>query len=250
MPTEHRSQVEKAEGAGTQCPIQKVCSMSFACSPEGRQMGVTLDGMDRFQRGTLLFRDYGDGQPALVLQSGLAAAVSYFPDGETMVWALYGPGVAIGVIGALSRVTRPYVVRTLTEVTVCRLSIPRLAQQFEKEPQWVMRAIAHNMPANGWQLWIMNAQRVKERLRRLLIVLANLVEYGGLDVVVPVAQSDLAFVIRTDPATVSTCLRRLQDEGFLRLGYRKVTVVGSCSLDEAALNFRLTPLNLDAPATV
>lgn len=243
----------RASDVVAQCPIRAVCFGAFTCSDQSRRAGVPSPNQVRFRKGDLVYYDQIEGQSLVIIQSGIAALVNYLPDGETLITEVIGPGMALGLTAAMSGRRHPLVVTALTELTGCIAYSPRLVNWIDGEPTLrrpALRLIDEAFQAIFRQQWTMNAHHMRERLRRQLLVVANLVEPAGVDVVVPLTQSDLAFLIGTTHGTVSEYLRELGEEGVVRAGYGKVTVLGSCALDPAMMNFTITPLNLNSLASL
>jgi CRP-like cAMP-binding protein len=145
---------------------------------------------------------------------------------------------------AIFQVKYPYTIKALSPVTVCKLYGAHLVQLVKENSAYlsqVLASIENNDHSLGRQLWIMNAQRVQERLRRALMIMANFRAYSGEDLILPLTHSDLALLINTDRSTVTRCLKRLEKEDFLQLGYQSITVKGNIELNELDLNFKVLP---------
>lgn len=229
---------------GLECPIRDICYSSFACSPDNAKRGLSPYSFLNFEKGEMIFYGENVEQSVLIIQTGLAVAFNFQPNGEIMVIGIIGPGVMIGEMEAIFQVKYPYTIKALSPVTVCKLYGAHLVQLVKENSAYlsqVLASIENNDHSLGRQLWIMNAQRVQERLRRALIIMANFRAYSGEDLILPLTHSDLALLINTDRSTVTRCLKRLEKEDFLQLGYQSITVKGNIELNELDLNFKVFP---------
>ncbi|NPV78458.1 MAG: Crp/Fnr family transcriptional regulator [Anaerolineae bacterium] len=226
------------------CPIRNICYSSFACSPDNMLRGLAPAGLEYYKKGEMIFYGEDPEQAVLIMQSGIGVAFNFQTNGEVMIIGIVGPGIMIGEVEALFHIKYPYVVKALTSVTVCKLYGPHLVQLVKENMSClsqVVAAIENNDHSLGRQLWIMNAQRVQERLRRAIVIMANFRAFSGEDMTLPLTHDDFALVVNTDRPTVSRCLKRLEDEGFIQLGYQSITVSGNVRLNDIDMNFRILP---------
>jgi CRP-like cAMP-binding protein len=229
---------------GIDCPIREICYSSFACSAKNVQRGLAPAGLEYYRKGEMIFYGQDAEQAVLNVQSGIGVVFNYQANGEAMIIGMIGRGVMIGEMEAFFQVKYPYVIKALTPVTVCKHYAAHLVRLVKENPAYlgqVVAAIENNNHSLGRQLWVMNAQRVQERLRRVLMILANFQVFAGEKTTLPLTHEDLALLVNTDRSTVSRCLKRLEKEGFARLGYQSVTVLGDIVLNEKDVNFRVLP---------
>jgi len=228
-----------------QCPIRENCYSSFACTAQYAQRGLAPAGLEDYQKGDMIFYGQDAEQAVLNVRTGIAVVINYQANGEAVIIGLVGQGVMVGEMEAFFQIKYPYVIKMLTPVTVCKYYAVHLVQVVNENPLYlgqVIAAIENNDHALGRQLWVMNAQRVQERLRRQLAILANFQAFAREEVnPLPLTHDDLALLINTDRSTVSRCLKRLEEEGFVKLGYQSVTVTGAYTLKDLDVNFRVYP---------
>ncbi|MBN1315331.1 MAG: Crp/Fnr family transcriptional regulator [Anaerolineales bacterium] len=227
-----------------ECPVREICYSSFACSPANIRRGLAPAGLVHYKKGEMIFYGMDADQSVLIVQTGIAVAINYLENGDAMIIGIIGRGVMIGEMEAFFHIKYPYVIKALTPVTICKHYGVHLVKLVKENPDYlsqVVAAIENNDHSLGRQLWIMNAQRVQERVRRTLVILANFQMFDNQNTDLPVTHDDLALLVNTDRPTVSRCLKRLEKDGFVELGYQSMTVLGDYELNEASMNFRFLP---------
>ena len=182
-------------------------------------------------KNTVLFRNEIDCDCTYVILSGLAVVYYYTETGEAVVCGIFGRGCTIGEIECFLSYKAPYMIKALTPMITCQLPNDYLLKCSEHDLpliKKVLSASGNSMRVFVRHMWVMNAQRVEERVRRLLIVVAN----SGIETrdgvkTINLTHNDLAFLINTNRLSISRSLQKLAQEGFITKGRENIQIQDS-----------------------
>lgn len=205
-----------------------------------QQAVIAVTTQRRYRRGEVLFHEGDIGDSVHLLAAGRVAVRTDTPDGDTVTYAVAGPGEAFGELALLSMDHR----RTATVVALEPVeSMILRREQFEyvrsRHPgvdrmlveilaQRVRRLSAHLVEA----LYVPVDKRV---VRRLLVLCRQYGDQGSQHVSVPLTQSELAEMAGATRPTVNKVLRTLEEAAVISLARGCVQV-----LDRAALRRHAT----------
>jgi CRP-like cAMP-binding protein len=193
----------------------------------------------RFGRGDTIFFEGDPGESVHLLATGRVAIRAATPGGDTVTYAVAGPGDAFGEMALLGRDNR----RTATVLALEPVeTFVLLHEQFE--------AIRDRHPGVDRMLVEILAQRVRRLSAHLLEALHSPVEqrvvrrlltlcwqYGG-DAVgavsLPLTQTDLAELAGATRPTVNRVLRALEADGAIALARGRIDVRDRAALRRAA----------------
>jgi CRP/FNR family cyclic AMP-dependent transcriptional regulator len=184
----------------------------------------------RYRRGDVLFHEGDLGDSVHLLEAGRVAVRTNTPDGDTVTYAISGPGEAFGELGLLARDHR----RTATVVALEPVETLVLRrEQFERVrlrhpgvdrmlveilAQRVRRLSAHLVEA----LYVPVDKRV---VRRLLALCRQYADNGASHVSLPLTQSELAEMAGATRPTVNKVLRTLEDAAVIGLARGSIEVL-------------------------
>jgi hypothetical protein len=72
------------------------------------------------------------------------------------------------------------------------------------------------------QVWIKKPRKTRDRVLRAIVILNEMHGRDCSKVPLTVTHEELALIVDADRASVSACLKRLEGEGLIKLGYRKI----------------------------
>lgn len=211
------------------CPIYQECPLSIACDALNTS-GYSPIYKIHLDKNTILFRNEIDYGCIYVVVSGIAAVYTHLDAGEMMVFGLVGKGFTLGETEYFTKEKSVYSIKTLTPCVFCRLPVEDLDSIIDARPFLMKRFIqASNkcMQMFSRQIWVMNAQLVYDRLKRLLCVLAKLQAKQGENFVrINISHEELALLINTTRVSVTRMLNIMEQEGNVRLKYNEIEIVG------------------------
>jgi CRP-like cAMP-binding protein len=188
----------------------------------------------RYRRGEVLFHEGDLGDSVHLLASGRVAVRTTTPDGDSVTYAVAGPGEAFGELALLSSDHR----RTATVVALEdseTLALRR--EQFERirtRQPGVDRMLVEILAARVRRLSAHLVEAlyvpVDKRVVRRLLVLCRQYGNGSARVLLPLTQAELADMAGATRPTVNKVLRTLEDAEVIALARGSVHI-----LDRGAL---------------
>jgi CRP/FNR family transcriptional regulator len=198
----------------------------------------------RHRKGDIISYDFDTDHSVYIIIEGIGLASYYLESGEAMTIFILGRGQTFGELYPFIVNRTPASFQALTDTMVCRISSSNLLQMVKKQNLELynfVKAGGRNYHSFCRQLWIMNAQKVYDRIRRALVVLNNLngKEEGSRPLII--SHDDLALIINTDRPTVTRTLNRLKDEDLVELGYQRLRLKNSLADYELEQIFNSDP---------
>jgi CRP/FNR family transcriptional regulator, cyclic AMP receptor protein len=197
-------------------------------SPGDRRRLLSLFHAASYSRGQPLFRQGDVGDSLMLITRGRVVVRVVTPSGETVTFALLGPGDVVGELAlvdpAHSRRAATVIALEQVETLVLDRAQFKAARSRETAVDRLLVAIlATRVRLAGAQLLEALYTPVRQRVARRL--LATCRQYGGrAPVTVPLTQADLAELAGAKRPTVNQVLRALQREGIVSLGRARITV--------------------------
>jgi CRP-like cAMP-binding protein len=170
----------------------------------------------------------GDTQVELI-RAGFCKVSLTTADGHTALIAVRGPGDPVGELAALSGASRSATVEASGPVTLVTLSGPAF-QRFVAEDATAAAEVTRTL---GERLAWSNRRRAdatlpgEVRLARLLAELADICGHRtpkGIELMVPLTQTELAGMIGAGLPTVQRALAAFRRDGLVRTGYRHIVI--------------------------
>lgn len=185
----------------------------------------------KIPKGTVMRRFDPAEDPIYAVVSGLAYTATYSSSGEVIVSGVLGRGHSIGAEILVLPVLHPHIIGAITDLVLCRMTPADLLGLAEAEPSrlsHVYDGIQTNVRLMARHIWVMNAQRVSERVKRLLWVMRSY-QYteSDRDVTLDITHEEIAFLLNTDRVSVSRALQKLSKEGYIKTGHSSLTVSAS-----------------------
>lgn len=212
----------------TTCPLSFKCFFSSACIVKSSNQGKTSSGkLLTFDKDDIISSNCDKEKCIYIIVSGIGIVTSYLESGEVLTLCLKGKGQTFGELFHLAE-NYPALLQALTELTVCKISAASLLIDNPVMLNNILHAGMINFDGVSRLMWIMNAQRIYERIKRALIVLAELHnmnnDMNNKKNPLILTHDDLALLINTDRPSVTRALHKLKKEGFLDLGYQRLSV--------------------------
>lgn len=218
------------------------CAFSAACLAEGydkgqlRDLHVLVEHVGPFREGDHIFREGDPFNAIAAVRAGTVKTYVTDSSGREQVLGFFLPGEVIG-LNAIATSRYPCNAVALDTVMLCRFSFPMMA------------TLAGRMPGLQRHLFNLLSQDIgkasllagnfsaDERLAAFLVLLSRRFAERGFSATrmrLTMARTDIANYLRLAPETVSRVLRRLQDEGVLRVERRDMEILQPAALDALA----------------
>lgn len=192
----------------------------------GMRMLARVGWLQRMQPQTVFIQEGDNADAAFVILSGRVKVFASDADGNEIVLNICGPGECIGDM-ALDGGPRSASVVTLDRVTCSVVSRDALRQAVAGDPDFALRLITTLIRRNRLatsKIKGLALQGVRERVQSLLQGLA--VERAGERIVgEKLSQVEIAHRVGASRDMVSRVFKELQQEGYLRLEKRQITLL-------------------------
>jgi CRP-like cAMP-binding protein len=182
----------------------------------------------RYRRGEVLFHEGDLGDSVHLLATGRVAIRTATPDGDSVTYAVAGPGEAFGELALLSadhRRTATVVALEDTETLALRRDhFERVRTRHPGVDRMLVEILAARVRRLSAHLVEALYVPVDKRVVRRLLVLCRQYGNGSAEVSLPLTQSELAEMAGATRPTVNKVLRTLEDAEVIALGRGSVHV--------------------------
>ncbi len=218
------------------------CAFSKACLAEGmdkavlRDLHILVEHVGPLEPGMLLFREGDPLESIAAVREGTVKTSIVGRDGREQVLGFHFPGEVIG-LNAIENDRFPCDAIALDRVSLCRFSFSRMAVLATRLPglqKQLFRLMSRDI---GMASLLAGDHSADERLAAFLILLSRrlaAVGLSGTQLQLSMSRTDIANYLRLAPETVSRVLRRLQDEGLIRVERRELEMIDPRQVEDLA----------------
>ncbi len=209
------------------------CAFSSACLSQGydkaalHELHVLVEHIGPFQEGTLLFREGDPFNAIAAVRAGMVKTYVVDTHGREKVLGFHLPGEVIG-LNAIHGERYPCNAVALNTVMLCNFSFPKMALLATRMPglqQQLFRLLSADIDKAQLLAGDFSAD---ERMAAFLVSLSRRYAERGYSATrfqLAMARTDIANYLGLAPETVSRVLRRLQEEGVLRVDRRAFEIL-------------------------
>jgi CRP-like cAMP-binding protein len=185
----------------------------------------------RYPKGSEVFSQEEEAKAFFLLLSGHIRVVRTSPEGHQVIARYINEGELFGIAVAMGRSTYP--ASAIAAVDCVVLSWPNSAwpdmqARFPSFRAAAFQTIGARLQETQAQVMAMSTEQVEQRIAHAVLKLvkqAGRKTSEGIEIDFPVSRQDLAEMTGTTLHTVSRLLSAWEDEGLVRNGRQKVTVV-------------------------
>lgn len=212
-----------------------------ALDPDERRQVLAASRRRTFARREVLFHRGDPGDAVHLLTSGTVAVYVTTPRGSTAIFAVFGPGEAVGEMALIESGDRTATAIALEPTETLSLRRAQFEDLRRRHPQ-IDRMLVHLLAArvrrqNDVLVDAYFASADRRVIRRLHAVAERLPERGGLRTI-RLTQEDLAALAGTTRPTANGVLRELERAGILVLRRGRIEVLRLDLLASRALGGR------------
>ena len=201
-----------------------------------RDLHVLVDHVGPFREGDHIFREGDPFNAIAAVRAGTVKTYVNDASGREQVLGFFLPGEVIG-LDAIDGERYPCDAVALDTVMLCRFSFPMMATLASRMPG-LQRHLFNLLSQDiGKASLLAGNFTADERLAAFLVLLSRRFAERGFSehrMRLTMARTDIANYLRLAPETVSRVLRRLQDEGVLKVDRRDMEILRPEVLDELA----------------
>lgn len=218
------------------------CAFSQACLGEGMDkralmdLHVLVEHVGPIRAGKHLFREGDPFEAIAAVRAGTVKTYVVDREGREHVLGFHFPGEVIG-LNAIDGDSYPCNAVALDTVMLCKFSFPKIAVLAAKLPglqRQLFRLLSRDI---GRAALLAGDWSADQRMAAFLIGLSRRLAARGFSpnrFRLTMARTDIANYLRLAPETVSRVLKRLQDDGVLRVERRELEITRRDSLEALA----------------
>ena len=220
------------------------CAFSAACLERGydkprlRDLHVLVEHTPPYREGAHIFREGDNFNAIAAVRAGTVKTYVTDLEGREQVLGFFLPGEVIG-LNAISTSRYPCSAIALETVLLCRFSFTKLATLATHLPglqQHLFRLLSEDISKANFLAGDFSAE---ERMAAFLIVLSRRYAKHGLSATrfrLTMARTDIANYLHLAAETVSRILKRLQQDGLVRVHRREIELTDIDRLGRKARN--------------
>jgi CRP/FNR family transcriptional regulator len=232
-------QPEPIADDGDEFRFCSTCAFSTACLEQGydksqlRELHVLVEHTEPYGQGDYIFREGDRFEAIAAVRSGTVKTFITDIEGREQVQGFFLPGEVIGLSG-ISQAHYPSNAVALDSVVLCRFSFPSMAALATRMPgvqQHLFRLLSQDI--NKAALLAGNYS-ADERMAAFLISLSRRYASRGFSpnrFRLTMTRTDIANYLRLASESVSRGLRRLQDDGLVRVERRDIELLDRPGLE-------------------
>jgi len=206
---------------------------------------IEAAGKFRSYRDGVLIQQRGDTRRGIsILMSGSIIAGNMGADGSFVVSSILQPGECFGEFTLFADLPRTHDLSAYGAAKILNLSEQVFLKLFDREPTISKALLAVTLRRTHDLLEFLDGQRRLALPVRLAKVLLSFISNEGELQVVRCRQEELAYMLGVTRMSVSTALKVLVKEGFVRLGYKSIEVI-----DKSLLSHWVEERSLVVPVT-
>ncbi len=227
---------------GNKLRFCSTCAFSQACLDQGMDksgladLHMLVQHVGPLHAGEHVFREGDPFEAIAAVRAGTVKTYSIDRDGREHVLGFYLPGEVIG-LDAIDGDTYPCNAVALDTVMLCRFSFPKISVLATRVPglqQQLFRLLSRDI---GRAAMLAGDWTADERMAGFLIGLSRRLAARGFSpdrFQLTMARTDIANYLRLAPETVSRVLKRLQDDGVIRVDRRELELLDRARLETIA----------------
>jgi CRP/FNR family transcriptional regulator len=206
-------------------------------SDEQRQRVLGVGHGTSLVKGEILFHEADPADAMYVVVEGTIKMIRYSPQGKEMLLHLVVPGQSFAEAALFGTATYPAAAQAVEASQLWCLPRARLLELIGGSPELGMAMVAsvsHWTRTLVGKLELLTQRRVEERLAIYLLGRARGAVAAGDTIELSEPRHLIAAQIGTAPEVLSRTFRRLEEDGLLEVGGRRVTVLDPARLAELA----------------
>ena len=217
---------------GDEFTFCSTCAFSSVCMEQGleksqlAELHCLVEHSDPIHEGEYLFRE---GDPFTAIAAVRAGTVKTFvidENGREQVLGFFLPGEVIG-LNAIHSARYPCNAIALDTVVLCRFSFPAISTLATRLPglqQLLFKLLSQDI---GKAALLAGDYSADERMAAFLVLLSRRFAARGFSATryrLSMARTDIANYLRLAAETVSRVLRRMQDNGLIKVERREIVL--------------------------
>ena len=227
---------------GNELKFCSTCAFSDACLSQGydkaalMDLHVLVEHVGPFHEGEHIFREGDEFNAIAAVRAGTVKTYVLDSAGNEQVLGFHLPGEIIG-LNAISEARYPCNAVALDTVMLCRFSFPKMALLATRMPglqAQLFRLLSQDI---GKAALLAGDYSADQRMAAFLVALSRRYAQRGFSATrmhLTMTRTDIANYLRLAPETVSRVLKRLQEDGLVKVDRRELDISNPAGLEELA----------------
>jgi len=227
---------------GDELRFCSTCAFGAVCLADGydkaalKDLHCLVEHVGPFRNGEYVFRSRDRFDAIYAVRGGAVKTCLVDEEGREQVLGFHLPGEMIG-LNAIHPAHYPCDAIALDSTWLCRFSFPALAMLAARMPavqQHLFRLLSADI---GKASMLAGDTSASERVSAFLVNIAGRFANRGFSPTrlrLSMSRGDLGNYLRLAPETISRVLRKLQDEGFIRVAERDIELLKPVELRRLA----------------
>lgn len=215
-----------------------MCHLFAACGSAERERIAQIAQPRQWQRGDVVFAQGEPGDAFHIVLAGVFRILRTTAEGQEVHLHVVRPGEIFGL--APFFLDRPYPAMAVCSTTrgetlrFPRVPFLRLMDNSQELSRHLCAGLALKLHEFTHRFESLTAQTIHARLARYLILDLAGEAKSGLTCELPMSKRNLAAHLGATPESLSRALRKLADDGLIRIEGKRVTLLGADALTELA----------------
>ncbi|MDY0022363.1 helix-turn-helix domain-containing protein [Arenimonas caeni] len=241
-PTARRPRHNPIADDGDELRFCSTCAFSDACLSQGysksdlMDLHVLVEHVGPYHEGDHIFREGDEFNAIAAVRAGTVKTYVLDASGQEQVLGFHLPGEIIG-LNAISEARYPCNAVALDTVMLCRFSFPKMALLATRMPglqAQLFRLLSQDI---GKAALLAGDYSADQRMAAFLVALSRRFAQRGFSATrlhLTMTRTDIANYLRLAPETVSRVLRRLQEDGLVKVERRELEISNPAGLEDLA----------------
>lgn len=225
----------QAQIACSQCSLVELCLPKGLTHEELEVFERTVHPKKPLKKSEYLYRAGEPMNSLFTVKTGAFKANIDSADGEENIVGFFLPGELMGLDGIASGEYQCDII-ALSDAHVCQLpyhEFQNISERFPVLREEILSVSSNNMTTAQKMLFFIGKRPVEERLAMFLIGLSQ--RFGarglsGLRFQLSMSRHDIANYLGMAPETISRQFKRMQDQNFISINNRDITIIDLASL--------------------
>lgn len=238
-PTRRENDADMERAASSPDRLFCMSEVDIFCDLNETEMGTLVSAapMKTFEAGSLIFTPHQPIETLFILKQGRVRIFRVSADGRALTTAILEPGTIFGEMIIVGQIMHDSFAEALDPVAACAMNKADVRRLLLGDPRIAARiaeTLGKRMNDLEQKLSDTVFKSVPERIANTLLTLSVEAGHRGRGSQVRLTHEQLAALAATSRETTTKVLGEYAEQGLIRLGRGRITVLDADALEEAA----------------
>jgi len=227
--------VDSLKDACAHCSIRELCVPGGISSEELEKLDALVAMRKRVKRGSMVFENGEAFRSLYAVRSGFFKTQITSPDGREQITGFQVPGEVMGLDGmATERHSVDAIALEDSEVCVLPYEeLERIARDFQPLQYQLHRVMSREIVRDNGVMLLLGSMKADERVAAFLLNLSErykLLGYSSDEFLLRMTRAEMGSYLGLKLETVSRSVSRFQEQGFIKVNGKSVTITDKQAL--------------------